>query len=159
MTMERGREVRNANRNYSGWTSLRTGIMNSINIVAVKTLTDITTQLGVTYLENFGFTTIQTETTADGRNDFGQTLALGGLTNGVKNIELTASYATIANGGVYTKPVLYTRILDHDGNVLIDNTVSYTRTVLKDTTAWLLTSAMQDVVRSGTGYAGKISPA
>ena len=153
----KGREVRNANRNYSGWTSLRNGIMNSINIVAVKTLTDITTQLGVTYLENFGFTTIQTETTADGRNDFGQTLALGGLTNGVKNIELTASYATIANGGVYTKPVLYTRILDHDGNVLIDNTVSYTRTVLKDTTAWLLTSAMQDVVRSGTGTRANFS--
>ena len=153
----KGREVRNANRNYSGWTSLRNGIMNSINIVAVKTLTDITTQLGVTYLENFGFTTIQTETTADGHNDFGQTLALGGLTNGVKNIELTASYATIANGGVYTKPVLYTRILDHDGNVLIDNTVSYTRTVLKDTTAWLLTSAMQDVVRSGTGTRANFS--
>ena len=153
----KGREVRNANRSYSGWTSLRTGIMNSINIVAVKTLTDITTQLGVSYLENFGFTTIQTETTESGHNDYGQTLALGGLTNGVKNVELTASYATIANGGVYTKPVFYTRILDHDGNVLIDNTESYTRTVLKDSTAWLLTSAMQDVVRSGTGTRANFS--
>ena len=152
-----GREVRNANRSYGGWTSLRTGIMNSVNIVAVKTLTDITTQLGVSYLENLGFTTIQTETTEAGKNDYGQTLALGGLTNGVKNIELTASYATIANGGVYTKPVFYTRILDHDGNVLIDNTTSYTRTVLKDTTAWLLTSAMQDVVRSGTGTRANFS--
>ena len=152
-----GREVRNANRSYGGWTSLRTGIMNSVNIVAVKTLTDITTQLGVSYLENLGFTTIQTETTEDGKNDYGQTLALGGLTNGVKNIELTASYATIANGGVYTKPVFYTRILDHDGNVLIDNTTSYTRTVLKDTTAWLLTSAMQDVVSSGTGTRANFS--
>ena len=152
-----GREVRNANRSYGGWMSLRTGIMNSVNIVAVKTLTDITTQLGVSYLENLGFTTIQTETTEDGKNDYGQTLALGGLTNGVKNIELTASYATIANGGVYTKPVFYTRILDHDGNVLIDNTTSYTRTVLKDTTAWLLTSAMQDVVSSGTGTRANFS--
>ena len=123
----------------------------------MKTLTDITTQLGVSYLENLGFTTIQTETTEDGKNDYGQTLALGGLTNGVKNIELTASYATIANGGVYTKPVFYTRILDHDGNVLIDNTTSYTRTVLKDTTAWLLTSAMQDVVSSGTGTRANFS--
>ena len=152
-----GREVRNANRSYGGWTSLRTGIMNSVNIVAVKTLTDITTQLGVSYLENLGLTTIQTETTEAGKNDYGQTLALGGLTNGVKNIELTASYATIANGGVYTKPVFYTRILDHDGNVLIDNTTSYTRTVLKDTTAWLLTSAMQDVVSSGTGTRANFS--
>ena len=145
-----GKPVNNANRNFSGWTSYRTAIAKSINIVAVKTLTDITPVMGVSYLDNFGFTTIQKE---GNDNDYTQSLSLGGLTKGVKNIELTAAYAAIANGGVYTKPVLYTRILDHDGNVLIDNTTSYTKTILKDSTAWLLTSAMQDVVTAGTGTA------
>ena len=124
-----GKEVRNANRNYSGWTSYRDGIRNSINIVAVKTLTDITPEVGAAYVQNFGITTLQTQLDENGNSDIGQAMALGGLTKGVKNVELTAAFATIANGGVYTKPVLYTRILDHDGNVLIDNTVSYTRTV------------------------------
>lgn len=64
-------------------------------------------------------------------------MALGGLTDGVTNLELTAAYASIANGGVYTEPVLYTRILDHDGNVLIDKT-PVTRQVFKDSTAYLL---------------------
>ena len=146
-----GKEVRNANRNYSGWTSYRDGIRNSINIVAVKTLTDITPEVGAAYVQNFGITTLQTQLDENGNTDISQSMALGGLTKGVKNVELTAAFATIANGGVYTKPVFYTRILDHDGNVLIDNTVSYTKTVLKDSTAWLLTSAMQDVVRAGTG--------
>lgn len=145
-----GKPVRNASNSFSGWTSYRTAIAKSINIVAVKTLTDITPVMGVSYLDNFGFTTIQKE---GNDNDYGQSLSLGGLTKGVKNIELTAAYASIANGGVYTKPVLYTRILDHDGNVLIDNTTSYTKTILKDSTAWLLTSAMQDVVTAGTGTA------
>lgn len=148
------RPVRNWNGEaYQGWTSLRKGIEQSMNIVAVKTLTDITPALGITYLENMGITSLQKEPDAGGRNDYTQSMALGGLTKGVSNLELTAAYATIANGGVYTKPVFYTRILDHDGNVLIDNTVSYTRTVLKDSTAWLLTSAMKDVVNQGTGGA------
>ncbi len=154
----KGRAVRNWNgENYQGWSSIRQGIAQSMNIVAVKTLTDITPALGITYLENMGITTLQTETTADGLNDYTQTMALGGLTRGVTNLELTGAYATIANGGVYCKPVFYTRILDHDGNVLIDNTEAVTRTVLKDSTAWLLTSAMQDVVTVGTGKAVNFS--
>ena len=137
-----GRPVRNWNGEaYKGWTSLRKGIEQSMNILAVKTLTDITPALGITYLENMGITTLQKELDANGNNDYTQAMALGGLTRGVTNLELTAAYATIANGGVYTKPVFYTRILDHDKNVLIDNTKSYTRTVLKDSTAWLLTRA------------------
>ena len=153
----KGKAVRNADRSYSGWTSYREGIRRSINIVAVKTLTDITPELGATYVQNFGITTLQTELDSGGNGDVGQAMALGGLTNGVKNVELTAAFATIANGGVYTEPVFYTRILDHDGNVLSDNTVSTTRTVLKDTTAWLLTNAMQDVVTSGTGTRANFS--
>ena len=153
-----GRPVRNWNGEaYQSWSSLRRGIEQSMNIVAVKTLTEITPQLGITYLQNLGITTLQTETDANGNNDYTQAMALGGITKGVTNLELTAAYATVANGGVYTKPVLYTRILDHDGNILIDNTQSYTRTVLKDSTAWLLTSAMKDVVNQGTGTATKFS--
>lgn len=148
------RPVRNWNGEaYQGWSSLRRGIEQSMNILAVKTLTEITPQLGMSYLQNFGFTTLIDGVDESGHSDVTQSTALGGITKGVTNLELTASYATIANGGVYTKPVLYTRILDHDGNVLIDNTQSYTRTVLKDSTAWLLTSAMKDVVNQGTGTA------
>lgn len=155
---EGGRPVRNWNGEaYQGWTSLRRGIEQSMNIVAVKTITDITPALGISYLKNMGITTLQEETDKGGNNDYIQSLALGGITRGVTNLELTAAYATIANGGVYTKPVLYTRILDHDGNVLIDNTTAYTRTVLKDSTAWLLTSAMKDVVNQGTGGAARFA--
>lgn len=149
-----GRPVSNYYSGYLGTQTIRTAIEKSMNIITVKCLTEITPQLGYDYLINFGFTTlVENRTYADGssKSDIGQPLALGGLTDGVKNIQLTAAYATIANGGVYEKPVFYTKIVDHDGNVLMDNTKTKTRTVLKESTAYLLTSAMEDVVKNGTG--------
>ena len=89
-------------------------------------------------------------------SDIVQALSLGGITDGVYNYQMCAAYASIANGGVYNSPTMYTKILDHDGNVLLENTQE-TRTVLKDSTAALLTSAMETVVESGTGTACRLS--
>ncbi|HKM03012.1 MAG TPA: transglycosylase domain-containing protein [Lachnospiraceae bacterium] len=142
------------NSTWYGLSSLRFGIEQSLNIVAVKTLTQITPQLGYDYLLSFGFSTlVQRQVTNDGRilGDINQSLALGGITKGVTNMELNASYAAIANGGTYIKPILYTKVVDSDGNVILDNTHPETRQVIKETTAFLLTDAMVDVVTKGTG--------
>lgn len=138
---------------YRGICSLRDGIRDSLNIITVKTLTSIKPQLGYDYLQNFGFTTLVESEERNGQifSDIQQSLALGGITHGVTNMELNASYATIANGGTYIKPKLYTKIVDHDGNILIDNTAGESRQVIKESTAFLLTDAMVDVVTSGTG--------
>lgn len=144
-TTGEGKAVNNYDNRYRGFTTLREAIIDSVNIVTVKTLSDIGPSLGYDYIRNFGFTTVGIEESGN------ETLALGGLSQGVTNLELTAAYASIANGGTYIKPKFYTRILDHDGNVLIDNTTSESHTVLKETTAWLLTDAMQDAMTQGTG--------
>lgn len=138
---------------YRGINSVRTAIKDSMNIIAVKTLTQITPQLGYDYLLNFGFTTLVSAKEVNGQifSDITQPLALGGITNGVTNMELNAAYATIANNGTYIKPKLYTKVVDHDGNVILDNTAPETHQVIKESTAYLLTSAMTDVVTSGTG--------
>ncbi len=153
-----GRPVNNWwGSSYRGLNSLRQGIIDSMNILAVKTLTIITPQLGFDYVKNFGFTTVvdRKEVTVNGEtqifSDIQQSLALGGLTVGVTNEELNAAYAAIANGGTYIKPKLYTKVVDHDGNVILDNTQPESRQVIKETTAWLLTNAMMDVVIQGTG--------
>ncbi len=138
---------------YRGLSSLREGIAQSMNIVAVKTLTQITPKLGFDYLLNFGFTTLEERKEINGQifSDIQQALALGGITNGVTNEELNAAYACIANGGTYIKPKLYTKVLDHDGNIILDNTIPQSRQVIKESTAFLLTNAMVDVVTVGTG--------
>ena len=151
-----GRPVSNWYSGYKGLCSLRYGIEQSLNIVTVKTLTQITPQLGFDYLLDFGFTTlVERRETDDGTvySDIQQATALGGLTDGVTNMELNAAYAAIANGGTYIKPTMFTKIIDHDGNVLIDNTNPESHQVIKETTAFLLTDAMVDVVTKGTGTA------
>ncbi len=149
-----GRPVRNwYGENYRGLCSLRDGIRDSMNIVTVKALTWITPQLGYDYLNSFGFTTLEERKEIHGQifSDIQQSLALGGITNGVTNEELNAAYACIANNGTYIKPKLYTKVVDHDGNVILDNTAPQSKQVIKETTAFLLTDAMVDVVTSGTG--------
>lgn len=144
---------------YWGINSIRKAIEQSMNIIAVKNQTVITPQLGYDYLVNFGFSTLTSgvQVGNEWKSDIGQSIALGGLTNGVSPYELNAAYATIANGGTYVEPKLYTRVTDADGFVYLDNTVPTTRQVIKESTAFLLTDAMVDVVTQGTGTRCKFS--
>jgi len=131
---------------YLGYSSIRDGIIYSMNIVAVRCLMEtVTPQLGVEYAENFGITTLTP-------TDLNAATALGGLTVGVTNLELTGAYASIANGGIYTKPVFFTKIVDHNGKILINNEPE-TRRVLKESTAFLLTDAMKDSMASNRKFA------
>ena len=152
-TYDNGEPLYNADRQYHGTVTMREAIVHSYNIPAVKCMIEITPELGVEYLQKFGFTTLITEPTEINGgiyDDVNASTAIGGITQGVSNLELTAAYATIANNGTYIKPVFYTKILDADGNVVIDNTPEKT-TVIKPSTAYLLTNVMEDVVTEGTG--------
>ncbi len=141
---------------YSGLETIHFALVKSINVVAVKCLTEITPQVGLEYLEKFGITTLyggETDAAGNVLSDAYQPLALGGITDGVVNLELTAAYAALANGGTYIAPKFYTRIEDSKGNVLLEN-LPAGREVVKPSTAYLLTTAMQDVIRhpDGTAY-------
>ena len=97
-----GVEVKNwaSNNSYTGLTTIREAITDSINVVAVKCLTEITPRQGFEYAEKFGISTLYNDESLDVR----QPLALGGITDGVVNLELAAGYATIANKGQYLEP-------------------------------------------------------
>lgn len=141
---------------YKGNMTVRKAIEQSANVIAAKTIHDVTPTLAMEYLKEFGLTTIVTDPNVQ-PNDVHEATALGGITYGVTNMEMTAAYASIANKGVYNRPVLYTKVVDHDGNVILDNTIPESHTVLKETTAALLTDAMQDVVRKGTGTRARMA--
>lgn len=147
-----GRPVKNWwGESYKGNMTIRKCIEQSANVCTVKKFTEITPALGFKYLtENFNLTTL------DSKNDIVQAACLGGISKGVYNIEMTAAYAALANGGVYTEPVLYTKIYDHDGNLLFEKTPK-THAAVKETTAALLTNAMEDVINRGTGTSARMS--
>ncbi len=138
---------------YKGLVTLREAITYSMNVVTVKTLAKVTPQLGFDYLIKLGFTTLvnnRVNLSGSVESDINLPMGLGGITDGVTNLELTAAYAAIANAGVYTEPIFYTKILDQEGKVILENK-PMTRQVMKESTAWLLTNAMEDVVKIGTG--------
>ena len=143
-TYEDGTPIRNADNRYHGSVSVRQAIRNSYNIPAVKVLTDITPAKGFEYLQKLGFSSLNAGT------DVIQPLALGGITNGVNNLELTAAYAAVADGGIYKEPVMYTKVTDQEGNVILQKEAEG-QSVFKESTAYLLTSAMEDVISEGTG--------
>ena len=164
---DNGVEVHNWYEGFLGTQTIRSAIRDSLNIVTVKTLTDITPRLGFEYAEKLGINTLVDDEEINGEvfTDAVQTLALGGITYGVRNIELNAAFSTIANGGKYIVPRLYTRVTrvtearDTAGSaketqtetVVLDNTSPEKERVLKTTTCWLLTDAMKDVLKEGTG--------
>lgn len=129
---------------YRGAVTPRTGIRDSMNVVAVKVMVETGIDLCYDYLLNFGFTTLE--------NDNHAATALGGLTKGVTQIELAAAYGTLANQGQYIRPMFYDKVLDHDGNVLLENTKE-TRQVVKPSTGYIITQMMTSVVKEGTGKA------
>ena len=141
ITYSSGQEIHNADGKYRGYTSIREAIQDSVNVVAVKTVQDITPQAGYEMAKKFGISTLT-------KDDIVESLPLG--VGGVTNLELAAAFEVMPNQGVYKEPVMYTKILDKDGNVLLEKKPKKHR-VINDSTAFLLTSAMQDVVLYGTG--------
>lgn len=135
---------KNWNGRFLGPRTVRQGIRDSMNILAIKTFMMVGAETSFKYMEDFGLSTLVEE-------DKAATTALGGLTKGISVLEGTAAYATIANGGQYNEPQYYTVVYDHEGNVLLDNTNVDTHRVIKETTAYMLTDMMKDVITGGTG--------
>lgn len=154
---------------YKGYSTIRQALVYSMNIVTLKCMNKtVTPALAFDYLKDFGFTTlVESKTGKDGKiySDINASLCLGGLTDGVTNLETTAAYAAIANQGTYIKPRFFTKVLDSDGNVILDNTKEKHQ-VIKKSTAFLLTKAMEECMKglsypgsglTGTGYAANFS--
>lgn len=135
---------------YEGLSSVRRGIYHSMNIVTARCYDEIGATVSGSYLNLMGFNAI------DDVNDRTNAISQGILTNGVTLLELTAAYASIDDGGVYNEPRLYTAVYTYDGKLLLENTARSGQ-VCTSGTAMLLTSAMTDTIRVGTGMQAGLS--
>lgn len=143
-----GTALHNSYTIYKGMTTIRQAVASSSNVVALKVFQMAGMDLVFEYLQKFGITTL---TDAD-KNE---ALAIGGTYHGVTNLELSAAYNTIANDGRYTEPFYYTKVVDRQGNVLLEHTPEYVQVISEDT-ASLLTAVMEEVITSGTGTSAAV---
>ena len=148
-TYSDGTAINNAYSSYKGMTTVRDAIAASGNIIALKTYQQVGGNQVYDYLQKLGITTL-TEA------DKNEALSIGGTYNGVTNLEVTAAYNAIANDGCYIKPYFYTKVLDRQGNIVLKQEVQFEQAISKSSAA-LLTSAMKDVITSGTGTAAAVS--
>ena len=142
----------NSYATYRGLTSVRKGVEISSNIVAAKAFLDVTADVSYDYLEKFGITSLTKNDKVPGA------LALGGLTKGISPLEHAAAYGTIANGGIYIEPKLYTEVVGMNNEIILEK-VSTVREVLKDSTAYIVTSLLKDVINGSeaTGGSARLS--
>lgn len=136
--------VRNYDGRYRGHITYRTAVKYSVNVVAVKVMNELGISKCLNFAKKLGITTL-----VDGKDDNLST-ALGGLTKGVKPIELAGAYGAFDNNGVYVQPTVITKIEDRDHN-LLEQVIPKKTIAMKKTTAYLMTSMLETVVDEGTG--------
>ncbi len=130
---------------FNGFVTVRRAIALSMNTPAVRANMLVDTSFAFDFAKNCGLKSL---TAAD--KDIAP-LALGGLTHGVTPLEMANAYATIANKGIYNSPKFYTKVLDSTGKEILFK-ASDSKRVMKESTATMLTTCLQDVITYGTGY-------
>lgn len=134
---------------YYGPVTLRTGLVQSLNSATAYSLIKL---VGLDSSHNY---LIQMGIKSSHISKTGSGLALGA--SGITPIEMAGAYATIANGGVYLEPLSFTKVVDKDGNVILDaEEIRDRRQVFKETTAWLVADMLVDAVQRGTGKSARI---
>lgn len=150
---------KNEDDTYHGLTNILTAMKRSTNTIAVKVLDEVTTDYAYSYAKNeLGLTTLVDQYELGGieyTDNSLWSLSLGGMVHGVTIRDLTAAYAAIENGGEYRKARTYTRVLDSEGNVVLDNTQS-SREILSETAAYYLTYMMEETVKDGTAVEAQL---
>lgn len=147
----------------SGMMSVRRALAMSSNTIAVKvaeTLGDSYSESAdvmIDYLKNFGITTLLDSKTKEESNTdrYFPSLVLGGMAYGISPLEMSAAYGTLANGGTYIEPTVFTTITTFDGNLLVKANPQENR-VLSEDVAYVITDMLQAVVKEGTGKAAAI---
>ena len=129
----------NSSNDFRGLTSIRNAIRRSVNVISAKTWLTIP-DTSHSYLDKVGI---------NRDNESQVALSLGGLHKGVTPLEMAAAYVPFVNRGMYYEPTTYTKVLDSNGRVLLDKTVRLPTIVYSEQTAYLVTSALEDVLKSG----------
>ena len=150
---------------YRGIHTLRKSVEQSVNVNSVKTLEAIGIRTSMSYLEKMGIinnenpekdnfvTSLENKNTNDENLS---ALALGGMTKGLTPLEVTAAYGAIANDGVFVEPIAFTKVLDKDGNLLIDNTPKES-IVVSPQIAYIMKDILRTTITDGFAGRAKLS--
>lgn len=135
----------------TGDKTVQVAIQRSSNRIAAQVLRDLGVDKSYEHLEKkLGITSLN-------ENDKNlPSLSLGGMFKGISPMEMTAAYAPFINGGVYTKPYIYTKVYDKSGNVVLEYHPKKIQAISSQT-AYIMTQLLRSVVTNGTGTLANLS--
>ena len=134
---------------YYGEVTTRFAVEKSLNSVAWKLYSDLTPQVGLSYLKEMHFASIKD-------TDYVLPTSLGGFTKGVSAVEMAAAYATLQNDGTYRTPTCIKKITDAEGN-LVYTSEQETIHIYSETASRMMTDILTTAMQSGTGKIAKLS--
>ncbi len=147
----------NDNKKYSYSRTIYSAVEDSVNAVAVNTLSMVGTKYSFDFAKDkFGLSgLVESYTASNGQIqsdiDFAP-LAMGAQTVGISVRDMACAYATFANEGVYREGMTYTKVYDSDGNLVLDNTQT-TRKILSAKAVNYMNYCLDRAVAAGTGTA------
>ncbi|MBO4941097.1 MAG: PBP1A family penicillin-binding protein [Clostridia bacterium] len=152
---------RNYDHKYSRNVSIRTAVRKSLNTIPVQVLDEMGTNASYNFLtQKLGISSlVKNRAGSDGKvySDIGLSqLALGGLTDGISVIEMTAAYTPFVNRGIFTRPYCFTSVVDSKGNELLSNKPKQT-IALSEQTAYVMSRLLSEVVSYGTGGGAQLA--
>ncbi len=139
----------NSSGRYYGYVSLRFAVEQSLNTVAWQLFQKLTPEVGLKYLLDMNFNRIVA-------SDYYLPSSLGGLTYGVSALEMASAYAALENNGKYREPTCIVKILDSDGNVIVDDEVKEKKVYQTDA-ANSMVDIMKGVMIRGTAHGHSLS--
>jgi len=130
---------RNYKEKFYGPTLFRDALAKSRNVVTIKILKDVGIDYAIDYARKLGIT-----------SNLNRDLSIALGSSGVSLLELVRAYSVFNNLGYLVNPVFITKILDRDGNV-IEEAELVREKVIEESTAYIMTSLLEGVVKHGTG--------
>ncbi|HOK62300.1 MAG TPA: PBP1A family penicillin-binding protein, partial [Soehngenia sp.] len=142
---------------YRGLHTLRKSVEQSVNVNSVKVLKDIGIDTSMAFLDKLGIndSIVTSEENPNINDENLSALGLGGMSKGLTPLEITAAYGAIANKGVYVEPISFTKVLDKNGNVLIDNIPEENR-VSSEQVAYIMGDILRTTVTNGIASKAKM---
>lgn len=142
----------NSDGQFLGPITIREAIKRSRNLVAVRLGLEVGVNTAANYVKDkFHISTIVTSGKTNDKNI--AALSLGGMTHGVYPYEMAAAYGVFGNGGMYSEPIMYTKVTDRNGTVILEKTSEQSRS-LSPEASYLMTDMMKEVVKGGAGATG-----
>ena len=144
---------RNWYSGYRGLQTMRESLEQSINVNAVKIFTNIGTQNSLEFLKKCGITSIVESGDVNDLN--AAALALGGMSHGISPLEMVAGYGSFANQGTYTEPIVYTKVTNKKGEVLLEKTADK-KQIMDKGVAFIVTDMLRTTVTNGIAHSAAI---